>query len=160
MNQRTKTVCRRVIRLLMVLLAAFLLAVAVGIPIINNGIAHGLEKHLKSIPLPADTQLVDSVSVAGKINGNSNGMEYQAAILIQSTLSLAELQDYYAVYAGENWGHCLVTTQHGQRVEPFDYGGMGYRQPVGDEGYYTVYSFGSSYDYPMRSWLDLDLRGH
>lgn len=67
MNQRTKTVCRRVIRLLMVLLAAFLLAVAVGIPIINNGIAHGLEKHLKSIPLPADTQLVDSVSVAGKI---------------------------------------------------------------------------------------------
>ena len=39
MNDKMKQLCRRIIRILMVILGAFLLTVGLIIPLVNNGIA-------------------------------------------------------------------------------------------------------------------------
>lgn len=65
------------------------------ISIINNCIATNIEKELVEVELPDNTQLSDSISIAEKIFGNGNGMQYFGAILISSDLSLEELTEYY-----------------------------------------------------------------
>ena len=60
--------------LLAVIPAILLLFFAVGIPMINNAIALKIEGQLKKIPLPQETEIIESTSVAGKILGNGNGM--------------------------------------------------------------------------------------
>lgn len=79
-------------------IVALLLPVALygGIVITNNVIAHGMAKELKSAPLPEGTILMDSFSLAGKLVGNGNGMQYMGSILVISPLSEEELYDYYS----------------------------------------------------------------
>ena len=50
-----------------------------------------MEKELCETPLPEKTELIESISRAGKLTGNGNGMQYFGAILIRSDLSLEEL---------------------------------------------------------------------
>ena len=52
-----------------------------SIPIVNDYCAYMVEKELCATPLPENTQLIDSVSKAGKLTGNGNGMQYLGAIL-------------------------------------------------------------------------------
>ena len=68
----------------------------IGIVVTNNSIADKIEKELVSYELPTNTKLVDSVSVAGKLTGNGNGMQYMGAILVDSYLSKEELKEYYS----------------------------------------------------------------
>ena len=52
--------------------------------------------------------MIESISRAGKLTGNGNGMQYFGAILIRSDLSLEELDAYYSRYRSNEW-ECLVT---------------------------------------------------
>ena len=63
----------------------------ISIPLINNHTAYKVEKELCETPLPEKTELIESISRAGKLTGNGNGMQYFGAILIRSDLSLEEL---------------------------------------------------------------------
>ena len=98
LQERHKNRLRFWIRITMVFVAAVLLLFAVGIPIANNAVALGVENELKRIPLPADTELVESTSKSGKLVGNGNGMQYFGAILIKSDLLPEELDAYYQAY--------------------------------------------------------------
>ncbi len=69
----------------------------------NNDIANEVENTLRETPLPEETELLDSVSMAGKLVGNGNGMQYFGAILLESELSLEELNDYYSEYRQNEW---------------------------------------------------------
>lgn len=68
------------------------------IPLANNHYAKQVEKELRKTPLPEKTKIIDSVSRAGKLVGNGNGMQYFGAILLKSKLSLNNLEDYYSAY--------------------------------------------------------------
>ena len=68
-----------------------------GIVVANNSIADNIEKDLIAYELPTDTRLVDSISIAGKLVGNGNGMQYMGAILVTSELSEEELKEYYCL---------------------------------------------------------------
>jgi hypothetical protein len=57
----------------------------------NNAIAKALEQALQTTPLPEDAILLDSVSIAGKLVGNGNGMQYMGSILIATDMSEEEL---------------------------------------------------------------------
>ncbi|MBQ8824665.1 MAG: hypothetical protein IJZ64_05465, partial [Ruminococcus sp.] len=70
----------------------------ISIPIINNYSASKVKKELCNIPLPSNTEIIESISKAGKLVGNGNGMQYFGAILIKSNLSLQELKNYYSQY--------------------------------------------------------------
>ena len=68
----------------------------IGIVITNNTIADKIEKDLVAYELPKNTELVDSISIAGKLTGNGNGMQYMGAILVDSDLSKEELKEHYS----------------------------------------------------------------
>ena len=92
-----------------ILAAAILIGGVISIPLINNHTAYKVEKALCEIPLPEETELIESLSQAGKLTGNGNGMQYFGAILIRSELSLEELETYYSDYRSNEW-ECLVET--------------------------------------------------
>lgn len=99
--------------------------------------------------------MIESLSQAGKLTGNGNGMQYFGAILIKSELSLEELDAYYSRYRSNEW-ECLVKIQEGQSIEGIDHGTLQFAEEIKDRGYYIVYSWGSG-----NSLLDeLDIRGH
>ena len=143
------------IKVVGILAAVVLIGGSLSIPLINNLIAYKVEKALCEIPLPEKTELIESLSQAGKLTGNGNGMQYFGAILIRSELSLEELDAYYSDYRSNEW-ECLVETQERQPIEVIDHGTLQFREEIKDSGYYIVYSWGSG-----NSLLEeLDIRGH
>ncbi len=135
--------------------AVVLIGGSLSIPLINNHTAYKVEMALCEIPLPEKTELIESLSRAGKLTGNGNGMQYFGAILIRSELSLDELDAYYSDYRSNEWEY-LVEIQEGQSVKAVDHGEVQFSEEVKGDEYYIVYSWGSS-----NSLLDeLDLRGH
>lgn len=66
-----------------------------AIVITNNCIANDVEKKLVKCSFPENTQIISSISVAGKMRGNGNGMQYMGSILVRSDLSKEQLLAYY-----------------------------------------------------------------
>ena len=143
------------LKLVGMLVAVVLIGGVISISFINNNIAYKVEKELCETPLPEKTELIESISRAGKLTGNGNGMQYFGAILIRSDLSLEELDAYYSGYRSNEW-ECLVETQEGQSIEVIDHGTLQFTEEIKDSGYYIVYSWGSG-NSPLE---ELDIRGH
>ena len=138
-----------------ILAAAILIGGVISIPLINNHAAYKVEKALCEIPLPEETELIESLSQAGKLTGNGNGMQYFGAILIRSKLSLEELETYYSDYRSNEWEY-LVEIQEGQSIKVIEHKTLQFSEEIEDSGYYIVYSWGSG-----NSLLkELDVRGH
>ena len=126
-----------------------------SIPIVNDYCAYMVEKELCATPLPENTQLIDSVSKAGKLIGNGNGMQYLGAILIQSELTMEQLDSYYLHYRENEWEY-LVTVQTDRDLSFIELDHLRFSQEVTADGYYIVYSWGKGIElYEM-----LDMRGH
>ena len=127
----------------------------ISIPIVNDYCAYMVEKELCATPLPENTQLIDSVSKAGKLTGNGNGVQYLGAILIQSELTTEQLDSYYLHYRENEWEY-LVTVQTDRDLSFIELDHLRFSQEVTADGYYIVYSWGKGIElYEM-----LDMRGH
>lgn len=138
-----------------ILITILLIGGILSVPLINNYSAYQVEKMLRKTPLPEKTELIESVSRAAKLTGNGNGMQYFGAILIQSELSLKELNAYYSDYQSEEWEY-LVAEQKEQSIQVIEHGTMQFKEKIKGSGYYIVYSWGSGY--PLLE--EIDLRGH
>lgn len=158
LQERHKNRLRLWIRITMVFVAAVLLLFSVGIPIVNNAIALGVEKDLKSLPLPEKTEFIESTSKAGKLVGNGNGMQYFGAILIKSDLSPEELDVYYQPYRTGQFD-CLIAGQSDNNILVIEHGDLAFRYDEYGVGCYIVYTWGNAPDW-LQGWLDTDLRGH
>ena len=132
-----------------------LLFLFASVPFINDQIAEEVKNDLIALPLPEKTQLVDSLSRAGKLVGNGNGMQYFGAILIQSDLTQEELKNYYQKYAENEWT-VVVKKQTGNFIEEVEHGGIRFTRGEDGVNYYIISSWGDS-DYFLR---DFDLRAH
>ena len=122
------------LKLVGILTAVVLIGGVISIPLINNHTAYKVEKELCETPLPEKTELIESISRAGKLTGNGNGMQYFGAILIQSELSLKELDDYYSDYRSNEWEY-LVKIQEGQSIEGIDHGTLQFAEEIKDRSY-------------------------
>ena len=143
------------LKIVWILVAAILIGGVISLPLINNHTAYKVEKALCEIPLPEETELIESLSQAGKLTGNGNGMQYFGAILIRSDLSLEELDAYYSGYRSNEWEY-LVEIQEGQSIDVIDHEILNFGKEINDAGYYIVYSWESE-----NSLLkELDIRGH
>ena len=143
------------LKLVGILTAVVLIGGVISIPLINNYTAYKVERALCEIPLPEEAELIESLSQAGKLTGNGNGMQYFGAILIRSDLSLEELETYYSDYRSNEWEY-LVEIQEGQSIKEIEHKALQFSEEIEDSGYYIVYSWGSG-----NSLLDeLDIRGH
>ncbi len=138
----------------MVLLGAFLLTAGLVIPLVNNSRALGLEKRLKALPLPEQTVLLDSYSAAGRYDGSGESVRYFGAVLLQSELSLEQLQTYYAAVAPD----CVAAVQAGQTITCVGGGKLQFRAQPPETGSYIVYILDRSV-HTGQGWLDLDIRG-
>lgn len=157
LQNRQKNRLRQMIRVAMVTIALLMVFWAVVLPILNNGIALGVEKDLKALPMPEKTTRVDSISAAGRFSSTDNEMQYFGAILIESSLSETELEVYFgALY------DCTVEKQSEAAISPkkmlvpvtmdlaFD------EEPKAD-GYYIVYAWGQAPEW-AKDLLDTDMR--
>ena len=143
------------LKLVGILAAVVLIGGVISIPLINNYTAYKVERVLCDISLPEEAELIESLSQAGKLTGNGNGMQYFGAILIRSELSLEELDAYYSDYRRNEWEY-LVEIQKGQSIEVIDHETLQFSEEIKGSGYYIVYSWGSG-DSLLQ---ELDMRGH
>ncbi len=138
-----------------VLLCLLWLFLVIIIPLRNDYIASETAKDIISLPLPDNTELIESKSLAGKLVGNGNGMQYFGAILVKSSLSLDELRQHYSGYADNDWTYC-VEIQQTSKIEVIEHGQLSFDTDIAGEGYYIIYSWGSS----KGAFNDFDIRGH
>jgi hypothetical protein len=120
---------------------------------VNNYSANNVEQELLRIALPDNTEMIESLSIAGKVVGNGNGMQYFGAILIKSEHTLDELFDYYS----NKLEGILVKEQKSKEIE-FTHGDVSFSSNIDEEegNYFIVYLFGDG----IFPFSELDIRGH
>ena len=128
-------------------IAVLVCFVAVFIPLSNDRAAENIAKQLES-SVPADTVIIESVSKAGKLTGNGNGMQYFGAVLIKSDLTPDELSDFYS--------GAVVKKQTSQKIEAVEHEQMSFETVIDGDDYYIVYMFDGSSSF----FANLDIRGH
>ena len=129
----------------------------------NNIIAWGLERQLLKCPLPPDSQLLESVSIAGKMEGNGNGMQWFGIILIASDMDEAALSEWYSTHISLRDGDTVsVFRQDAPGI--FGYGPPRFNNYAPECDCYQVRIFrASAVGAESTLWealLNDDLRGH
>ena len=130
-------------------------AVFFAAPVVNDHASKKTADGLARLPLPAHTELVETVHRSGKLSGNGNGMQYFGAILIKSGLSLEELREYYSDFAEHEW-ECVVEKQTDGNIRAVEHGKLIFMTDIEGDDYYIVYSWGSNHTI----FHELDLSGH
>lgn len=133
-----------------------------GIVITNNIIADKIEKNLIAYELPANTKLVDSISIAGKLTGNGNGMQYMGAILVDTDLSKEELKEYY----GLKFDYIEVREQETADIDFINIGNYSFNDFSSEnaDSYYSITCWDDNRREKLGDFiselLDFDIRGH
>lgn len=149
---------KKVIIYTVLIAVAIILSLIFSVPVVNDRIAYEVMNELKKTPLPQNTVLCDSLSMAGKLNGNGNGMQYFGAILIRSDLNTEELNNFYEQYRKNEWSY-VVEEQCNTEISIVEHYTLefSFLSNINEiEKYFIVYSWGES-TYPLSG---LDLRGH
>lgn len=133
------------------------LAFCVSIPVVNDLHAKKVADELSVLPLPENTRIAEKLSVADKLWGNGNGMQYMGALLIESALSLEELEAFYSEIGPE---YCYVRKQDGKEITVTDHGKYGFKTDINSDDYYIVYALGKHDNFIIQLYSELDLRGH
>lgn len=131
------------------------LSVLVAAPIVNDNIAKKTADKLVDLPLPSNTEFIETVYIAGKLVGNGNGMQYFGAILIKSGLSLEELKEYYLKFAKDEW-ECMVERQIDTDIKIIEHRKVTFKTNVEEDNYYIIYSWGNN----NTIFHEFDIRGH
>lgn len=76
--------------LILIVISPFVIA-----PLMNNLALLNFSKQLYNYPLPLHTKILEKHDACGKLNGNGNGMDFVATMLVKSDLTSNELNDYY-----------------------------------------------------------------
>lgn len=156
-----KRIVKRIVFVLVLLIVLSPLILYIGITIGNDCIADKVEKELASYPLPDGTVLVDSLSAAGKLTGNGNGMQYMGAILISGDVSVQDISEHY----GKEFEYIEVQRQTTPAIDSVRSNSCEFQHFDNDSSdtYYSVICWGSKHDYVNEFFcgiLDFDLRGH
>lgn len=136
-----------------VIVIVLIVGFVVSIPLVNDRSAKNVEKQLVEVALPDNTEMIESLSKAGKLVGNGNGMQYFGAMLIKSEQTLDELSAYYS----RKLANVVVKEQKTQKVECVEHTELSFKTDISEtEDYFIVYLFGSG----ISPFSDLDMRGH
>lgn len=146
---------KKIKKILLIIFITLLLLFFICIPITNNLIAARVESKIKDIPLPKDTEIIDSISIAGKLTGNGNGMQYFGAILIKSNLDIIELENYYKSYRKNEWS-LNIKKQDTAYIDVIEHGEHSFSTKDIQNNCYIIYSWESN----KLDILSLDIRGH
>ena len=135
----------------------------VGIVLSNDRIAEDLRKQVAECMLPPNMELVDSVAVAGKMEGNGNGMQYFGAVLLHSALDEGPLRVWYEAQLPDE-DEIWISVSRQRTPELFEYQKPRFRAFEDDGHYWCVmlarYSVSGAEDSLWEELLDCDIRGH
>lgn len=143
---------------LLLIAVILILVIGISVPLINDYTAIPVARELSEMDLPPQTELIESISSAGKLVGSGNGMQYFGAMLIKSELSIEELEDYYSQYRKNQWSY-IVEEQNGSEIKIVEHRKLEFKElrDIYDlDKYYIVYSWGES----KYALADMDIRGH
>lgn len=143
------------IKIILTVVFLFVILFFISCLIVNNISAKRIIADIESIPLPQNTYAVESFSHAGKLVGNGNGMQFFGAILIESDLSLEELEKHYSLYRETLWDY-VVEVQDTRNIDIIEHGTFSFKTDVSNGSFYIVYSWGDG----ISPFQDFDLRGH
>ena len=153
---------KKIFLILCVFIIIFPIILYIGVVIANNCIARTIENDLVKYQLPTDTELVDSVSIAGKIVGNGNGMQHLGAILVISDLSCEELKEHYL----SEFDYIEVRKQKTAELDFIDIGNYSFKEfeQNNEDSYYSITCWDSNRagicgDF-ITYLLNIDMRGH
>lgn len=146
---------RKTVKIIGIVTALSLAGFMLSVPVVNDYTALRTARELEEIPLPERTELIESVSKAGKLVGNGNGMQFLGCILIKSDLTPGELQAYYSTYAEKEW-ECVVEKQTTQELQFLEHGNIAFDTEIKEDNYYIVYSWGTG----TELFAEFDIRGH
>jgi len=146
---------KKIFRNLLTLVMFVIIGIGVGIPMTNNVIAKRVANELADIPVPANTELIESTSLAGKLIGNENGVQHFGAILVKSDIGLKRLQEYYSKYSSEATQY-IVVKQESNEIDLIEHNSLHFEREINDKRYYMVYTVKSS----DGIILNMDLRGY
>ena len=151
---------KRTLIVLLIILLVLPVVSYIGIIITNNTIADKIEKDLIAYELPINTELVDSISVAGKLTGNGNGMQYVGAIFVDSGLSKEELKEYYS----SEFDYIEVNEQETVNLDFIQNVSFDADIVSGDKTYYSIIYWNDNrreiFGDFISELLDFDIRGH
>lgn len=155
-----------------VVLAAVLILVVMNVAIrtTNDKIADSMEAILREYPLPPETELLDSLSVAAKVDGNGNGMQYFGMILVRSSRTEDQLEDHYKAVMEEThrvpiFGYAdWVSVSRQESPIVFEYCDYRFDNYQENADCYRIsmelYTVVGCEDTLLQSVLNTDLRGH
>lgn len=147
---------KKTVKIMGMTLVALFIVLVVAAPFVNNYSASKIEKKLLVLPLPEKTEYIESISKAGKMTGNGNGMQFLGAMLVESELTLEELEVYYATYRENQWD-CIVEVQESLILEFVEHGTLSFTTELSpDKGYFVIYSWGNG----IEPFEMLDIRGN
>ena len=139
-------------RVVIAVVVAAIVLIAVAVPLVNNACAAANRKQLETLSLPAGTARVETISYTGRLIGEGDGVQFWAAMLIESTQPFAQLESYYTSLG------CFIQKQRGVTVDRVDnnvlHAEMSFDTILdADKTYYIVYKWGKGI--PPFTWLDI-----
>ena len=147
---------KKVIKVIGIALVVLVVTMVISTPFVNNYSAAKIEKRLTALPLPEKTEYIESISKAGKMTGNGNGMQFLGVMLVQSELTLEELDAYYATYRENQWD-CIVEVQDSPILEFIEHGELAFQVEFSPNvTYYVIYTWGNG----IEPFATLDIRGN
>jgi hypothetical protein len=132
-----------------------ILVFIIAIPIKNDLIAKKVADDLEKIPLPNNSCFIEKKSLAGKLCGNGNGMQYFGAVLIKSDLSMEDIQDYYYSQSEDDLKY-YIESQKDEIIRVIENQNASFESHIEGNDYYIVYAWG---DYNGIA-SEFDLRGN
>lgn len=149
-----------------IILVSFLILIVLFhtvVYVVNNRIAKRLEQQLLNCPIPPNSEIIDSASVAGKLQGNGNGMEWFGIILIKSEMNEVELLQWYNSHVDIDKNDEIYVTRQ-KTSEIFDYSNLRFDHYSSEDCCYQIQIFRNiaigTESSIWESLLNSDLRGH
>jgi len=150
------TAVRKLIRYITTAIVILAVLFIVSVPAVNNITAVITMQAIEKLPLPESTEHIESISCAGKLTGNGNGMQYFGAVLVKSELSADELDRYYSAYRENEWQY-IVSVQTSDTIELVEHTALKFRSELSHgDNYYIIYTWGTG----IVPFSLLDIRGH
>lgn len=142
----------KIIKFIPALIIAGVFLLYILCPINNDHVAKNIVNELQQIPLPEKTVIVEEKSMAAKLCGNGNGMQYFGALLIKSELSQDDLNLYYTQFSEKYH----VKPQSDSEIKQIETQIVYFDTNIDSDNYYILYTWGDYYGISS----EFDLRGH
>ncbi len=158
MKNKIKKTFNKLIKIFIGLLVILFIVIPLYIYVQNDIIANQTKKELLKTKLPNNTNIIDSISIAGKLTGSGNGMQYFGGILVKTDLSKEDLEEYYKQFRKNEWSF-LISKQSSSKIDVIEHGDYRFKKykEIDKEKYYIIYSWGPTKNDFVK---ELDLRGH